>query len=398
MSLSEQNLPEFRLPADWQGISELFPVQKESIWLNYCGTTPISSFASSVMADYFDEYSRYGIFAPRYSEPKIKVILRNYLAEILSCSPDSIGLVHNTSEGMNLYSHSISLPKGTRILVIENEYPSNVYPWEHWKEKGVGLGFVSVGDTPDEFLRNLEDEAKKGDVSLLSLSPVHWCTGMPLDLKKISSICEKYSIKLILDGSQAVGHIPVPLNEVKVEFAAFAAWKWLLGPLGLGVIYLSPEVPKDFRILFKGQASVKNDGSYFPYRDEWKPPADQFEQSTSNFNDWIYFFASLRMLSTIGFTKTRERIYEVSNLMSDMLRGLGFRLDRDVFPDVKTGIIAVNGFQSGKEFNPEAIQAFLRSKNIYAAVRLGRLRLAPHIPVTESHISRLESVLKEYLK
>lgn len=349
------------------------------------------------MADFFDEYSKFGVFAPRYSEPKVKEQIREYMSQILNCPPHSIGLVHNTSEGMNLYSNSISLPKDSRILIIENEYPSNVYPWEHWQKKGVRIDFIPVGNSPDAFLKNLEMEFEKGNVSLLSISPVHWCMGMPFDMEKISSLCKMHGALLVVDGSQSVGHVPSEFLKWKVDFAVFAAWKWLLGPLGMGVIYISDQVPKDFEIIFKGAGSVKNDSVYLPYREERKPPADQFEHSTANFNDWVYFLASLRMLTDIGYPKVMHRIYEISDKLSQMLRGLGFTLDSDHFPNAKSGIIGVTGFTSGKSFQPEAIQIFLKQRKIYTAVRLGRLRLAPHIPVTETHVGILENALKEYL-
>lgn len=397
MSVNHSELPSFPSFANWKGISQYFPVQSDSVWLNYCGTTPVSTYAIEMMNLYFQEYSRYGIFAPSFAEPVIKTSIRGYIAEILVCDPSEIGIVHNTSEGINLYSHSIQIPKGKRILVLENEYPSNVYPWEHWKEKGVGLEFIPVGKTPEDFLLNLKLELEKGDVHILSLSPVHWCTGVVFDMEAVSKLCETHNTKLVIDGSQAVGHIALDFGKIKVAFCAFAAWKWLLGPLGLGVVYLSKEESKGFQLIFKGQASVVNDSSYFPYRDEWKPAADQFEQSTINFNDWIYFYASLKMLSTLGFPRVRERIYEIADLFKKALHDLGFTLESDAFPTVKTGILAITGHKDPSKFQPEAIQSFLKQKGITTAVRLGRLRMAPHIAIEEEHVARVKEALKEYL-
>lgn len=397
MTLNPSELPSFPSFSHWKGISQYFPVQNDSVWLNYCGTTPVSTYAIDMMNLYFQEYARYGIFAPSFAEPVIKSKIKGYISEILSCDPSEIGIVHNTSEGMNLYSHSIQIPKGKRILVLENEYPSNVYPWEHWKEKGVGLDFIPVGKTPDEFLTNLKTELGKGDVYILSLSPVHWCTGVVFDMEAVSKLCETNSTKLVIDGSQAVGHIPLDFGKLKVAFCAFAAWKWLLGPLGLGVVYLSKEESKGFKLIFKGQASVVNDSNYFPYRDEWKPAADQFEQSTINFNDWIYFYASLKMLSTLGFTRVRERIYEVAGMFKDAIHDLGFTLESDAFPQIKTGILAITGYKDPSKFQPEAIQAFLKQRKITTAVRLGRLRMAPHIAIEEEHVTRVKEALSDYL-
>lgn len=397
MSETPSVFPTFPNFPNWDGISEYFPVQKESVWLNYCGTTPVSTYAIEMLNVYLQEYAKMGIFTPNFSEPLIKKEIRNYLSQILHCDPFEIGIVHNTSEGMNFYSHSIQIPKGKRILVLENEYPSNVYPWEHWQSKGVTLSFVKVGNTPDEFLENLKHELGKKDVYILSLSPVHWCTGVVFDMNEVSKLCESHGTKLVIDGSQAVGHIPMDFSKIKVAFCAFAAWKWLLGPLGLGVIYISKEESKGFQLVFKGQASVVNDSNYFPYRDEWKPAAEQFEQSTINFNDWIYFFASLKMLSTLGFERVQERIYEVAGMLKDMLHELGFTLESDLFPHVKTGILAITGHKDPKKFQPEAIQSYLKQNGIITAVRLGRLRMAPHIGIEVEHIQRVKNHLQSYL-
>ncbi|MCZ8343470.1 MAG: aminotransferase class V-fold PLP-dependent enzyme [Leptospira sp.] len=396
MSNSLSFFPSFPDYPNWKGISEQFPV--EGIWLNYCGTTPVSLYTIKCINLYLEEYSKFGIFNPSFSEPQIKLNIRNYISEILKCSPEEIGIVHNTSEGMNLYSHSISIPSGKRILVLENEYPSNVYPWEHWTKKNVTLGFVSIGNSPDEFYENLRRELSKGDVYLFSFSPVHWCTGVVFDLNTVSQICEQFGTKLVVDGSQSVGHVEMDFSRVKVDFCAFAAWKWLLGPLGLGVIYISKEWSKDFQLIFKGQASVVNDSNYFPYRDEWKPAADQFEQSTSNFNDWIYFLASLHMLKSLGFDRVQKRIFEIAGKLSDMLHSLGFVLETDPHESIRTGILAIKGYKSGREFQPEVLQMFLKKKQVITAVRLGRLRLAPHIAIEEHHIKKLESYLQEFLE
>ncbi|MDF3819638.1 aminotransferase class V-fold PLP-dependent enzyme [Leptospira sp. 96542] len=397
MTRSEFEMPNFPTFANWDGISRFFPVQNDSVWLNYCGTTPVSTYTIDVLKLYLDEYAKHGIFSPNFSEPVIKSEIRKYIAKILNVTPEEIGIVHNTSEGMNLYSHSIQIPGNKRILILENEYPSNVYPWEHWTKKNVTLDFVSIGKSPSDFLTNLETECKKGDVHLVSISPVHWCTGMVLDMEKVSGICQTYNVRLVVDGSQAVGHTKLDFQKTKVDFCAFAAWKWLLGPLGLGVIYIAKENSKNFQLVFKGQASVVNDSSYFPYRDEWKSPADQFEQSTSNFNDWIYFYASLRMLDSLGFDRVRERIYEIAELMRNMLHSLGFTLENDGYANIKTGILAITGHKDPTQFRPEEIQSFLKKKKIITAVRLGRLRMAPHIAIEPVHVEKIKLALEEFL-
>jgi len=370
-------------------------VQKNGIWLNFSGTTPIPNFAKKTIAEFFDEYGEYGVFATRFTHSKVRGRILDHLGKLLHCDPNRIGLTHNTSEGMNLFSHSIDLKPNTKILVWEDEYPSNVYPWEHWKNKGVSIEFVKSGKSPEESEGFFLEKLKTSDVSLVSLSPVHWCTGIPLPLERIRKFCRENSIFFVIDGSQGVGNIPIDLGELEPDFLVSAAWKWLLGPLGLGFVYLSPKYDSTFRLLFKGQSTVTDDGNYLPYRDQWKTAPEQFEFSTISMQDWVYFFSTLELLGSIGWEKVFERRRFLSNCLLQEIHDLNLYSDLTPNKGVFSGIVTIQGHNSQK-FTPEALQTYLRKNLVYTTVRLGRLRLAPHIPVTESHLSRLKILLQDF--
>ncbi len=389
-------LPHFLEFTDWERFSYQFPVQYKKIWFNFSGTTPISHFARRILNEYYDEYSELGVYSKRFTSSAIKEAILQHLGEWVNAPAENFGLTHNTAEGMNLFSHSISLKSGSRILIMENEYPSNVYPWEHWASKGVHIAFVPLGDTPEEFTANFNAEIEKGDVALVSISPVHWCTGMPIQMEILSKTIKKHKAVFVLDASQGIGNIALDFTKLDPDFAVFAAWKWLLGPVGLAGVYLSPRFSKDFRIIFKGTASVLDDEKYLPYRDEWKTGADQFEFSTASVTDWVYFFASLRMLSDLGIETVMNRKEEIVQKIYAMLKNLGFDTDKDRFIKHSTSILTISG-HSKKQFSPESLASFLRGQGIFTTVRLGRVRIAPHIPVIERHVVQFEKSLSQFL-
>lgn len=377
---------------DWTSIQNLFPVNNELIWLNNAGTTPASQPAVDSVNQFLQGYSKRGVYTTVETYLETKKFLRETLAELLNCSPQEISIIHNTSEGMNFISYGLNLKPKDEILLLENEYPSNVYPWEHWLEKGVLLKFIPLSKNLNEFLENLSRHVTER-TRVVSLSAVHWCTGMPLPLKEIGQICKERNIYFVVDGAQGVGNIPIDVNDMQIDFMAFSGWKWLLGPLGIGTLYISQEKLQELKHIFKGTDSVINSEEYLPYKKDLKLGADRYEFSTANFNDWVYWKASLKLLKEIGWQKVMQRIYELNHLLASSLRTLGFHLSTDEFQESSGILTAWHEKKSSSE-----IVRYLKKQGIITANRLGRVRFSPHIYISEEQIQRVRETLEKFLK
>jgi selenocysteine lyase/cysteine desulfurase len=371
---------------EWKKIEELYPVNKKMIWLNNCGTTPSGDHIKEEIISFMTSYSENGVLTPDFPYHAVLRDIQNSLSRLLNCDREDVALIQNTAEGMNLISHGFHFKPGDEVLLLENEYPSNVYPWEHLGKKGVRIKFVSAEDTPEGFFTGLE-KAVTGKTALISLSAVHWCTGMPLPLKKIADLCRERDILFVLDAAQGAGHVPIDLKELDCV-TAFSAWKWLMGPLGLGVLVIPKHKLPLLDPVFKGTGSVVNELEYFPYRDELKPAAERYIYSTPGIMEWVYFRESLRLLDSIGMDKVRGRIYELADITTDMLRSRGFILLKDRFSE-KTGIVAAvhPGYDSARTVKE------LKRRGVVAAERLGRVRFAPHIYNSPEQIERVGEIL-----
>ncbi|MBK8394929.1 MAG: aminotransferase class V-fold PLP-dependent enzyme [Leptospiraceae bacterium] len=373
---------------NWNQYYQNYPVNQELIWLNNCGTTPVGTKTIQDVTRYLEAYSKQGVFNDVEKYTTVKRRITEILSELIHCEQEEIGIIHNTSEGINFISHGLNLLTGDEILLLENEYPSNVYPFQHWEEKGVKLRFVPMANSPSLFLENLKSSITK-NTKVISLSLVHWCTGMPLPTEEIGRICKEKDIEFIVDGAQGVGLLEVDVRKMNISYMAFPAWKWLLGPLGLGGIYIAKDKLATMKTIFKGQNSVVNADEYLPYKSELKAGADRFEYSTGNFTDWVYWKSTLEMLSEIGFPTVRSRIYELKEYLADGLRKNGFQIYSDAFPEFKTGILACE--KSGVDSS--SLVKHLRENQVISAVRLGRVRLAPHLYNSVEQLDKVIALL-----
>jgi selenocysteine lyase/cysteine desulfurase len=373
---------------NWQDLYDAFPVNREMIWLNNCGTTPAGRHVLSAVSEFLEGYARSGILTEKASYAGIRRQIKSVLAPLLNCRPDELALIHNTAEGMNFISHGLGLSAGDELILLENEYPSNIYPWRHLAERGVRLVFAPMAATPEAFLESLVPLVT-ANTRAMALSAVHWCTGMPLPLSAIGALCRERGVDLIVDGAQGVGIQPIDVREMGISFMAFSAWKWLMGPLGVGVMYVAREKLDALPPVFVGTESVVDDLVYLPYKEVLKPSTERFTYSTGNWNDWVYFAASLSFLNRIGFDTIRGRIFELSTQLAADLSDRGWTVLSDRHPNWPTGIVVAE--RPGTDAT--AMLAHLKRHRIVAAERLGRLRFSPHIYISPPQLKEVVEVL-----
>ena len=381
-----------KVKINWHDVYKSFPINKNMIWLNNCGTTPPGKQIVNEMKSFLENYLEEGIFVKNFFYKDVLSSIRKILSEILNCGPEEVALLQNTAEGMNLISRGLSLNPEDSILLLEYEYPSNVYPWQHWEKKNIKLETIKLADNPEEFIENVKKKITPS-VKVMTLSMVHWCTGMPLPIKEISAICKENNILLIIDGAQGVGHINSDIKELGIDIMCFSAWKWLFGPIGLGCMIITNDNIKHISPVFKGPGSIRHSDNYFPYSDDLKPSAGRFMYSTSSFNDWVHFNASLKYLKSLGFENIKDRIFELSEYLARGLKQLDFKLAYDFISNndlPKTGIVVAK--KEGLD-NKKIIHSLSENK-IIVREKLGGIRFAPHIYNSTEQLDKVLNILE----
>jgi selenocysteine lyase/cysteine desulfurase len=170
---------------------------------------------------------------------------------------------------------------------------------------------------------------------------------------------------------------------------AGSGWKWLMGPVGLGVFYCHPSLMEKLQLVFVGTDTVVESHKYLDYRFEPKPDASRFEFSTPNVNDWVYLLAAIRLLREIGPDNARKRILYLNAYLREGLQRTGFHVRGSSEEQEQSGILSFE--REGLHASREARR--LGAENIFVAARDGAIRVSPHVYNNEEDIDRLLDAL-----
>ena len=373
------------MTTDWTKIATEFSISPELLWLNSCGVSIPPVRSNQAVCDYLQAFSERGILQSKFPHGAIKKNITTKFSEFLGGHPEEYGILQNTAEAMHFLAHSLPVARGDRMILIDKEYPSNIYP--HWqlKEKGVEFDYVQPALSNAEFLENFS-RIIKPETRYASVSAVDWLTGLRFDLESVGKLCREKSIALIVDAAQGAGHVSIDVKKFNISAMAFSCWKWLLGPLGSGGFYIDSEFMKTLRITAMGTSSVVNDEVYLPYRTEAKSTAERFMLSTAAYMNWVHLSTSLDFIADVGLSEVQSRILFLAEKISTLLREKGFTVLRDRFENDKTGIVSAHN----SRLDMNALYTELQKRGIICALREGNLRFSPHIHLTERQIAQLK--------
>jgi selenocysteine lyase/cysteine desulfurase len=161
---------------------------------------------------------------------------RALFAELLGARADDIALVPAASYGLAVATANLRVAPGRRILVLAEQFPSNVYTWRALAHAPVvTIERADDGDWTQALLARLDDR-----VAITAVPHCHWIDGGLLDLAAIGARCHEIGSALVVDATQSLGALPLDLAAVRPDYLVCAGYKWLLGPYSLGYLYVAP--------------------------------------------------------------------------------------------------------------------------------------------------------------
>jgi selenocysteine lyase/cysteine desulfurase len=156
-------------------------------------------------------------------------------------SPLGISLLPNATFGLNIAFSLLRVRKGSTILSSDQEHPAV----EAWLDRFVAHGWKVervCARNEGEFIDKVRAAAHSGTVGLIAISHVSYKDGRVLPVEGVGQIARELRIPYIVDGSQAVGHVRVDVQEIQPWVYAFSGHKWLFGPMGTGGIWSNGRV------------------------------------------------------------------------------------------------------------------------------------------------------------
>lgn len=228
-----------------------------------------------------------GSSTPRVLERRFRNLttVRDLMSVIVKASNDEIVITSNTTEGVNIVLNGLSLQAGDEILITTHEHFSCVVPFVNLaRYRGVRINEIDIAPYFKE--DGLDKEGLLKQIShyitprlkVGFFSHVLYSIGTELPIREICQLLSKNDVFTIVDGAQAVGHIPVDVKNLECDAYTWTCSKWLHGPTGFGGLYISEDKSSSITPMFSGWRSVIDSVTL-----NYKPNASRFEASTLNF-------------------------------------------------------------------------------------------------------------------
>ncbi|NOZ03037.1 MAG: aminotransferase class V-fold PLP-dependent enzyme [FCB group bacterium] len=309
--------------------------------------------------------------------------VRGAFARMIQAPADRIAVVKNTTDGMILLARGLRWSPGDRIVLHRMEFPSNVYPWYDLRPFGVEIDFL---DTPHGRVTPADLETKvRPETRLVAVSWVQYLDGYRNDLKSLAEWCHARGILLAVDAMQGLGALEMKVTETGIDFLAAGTAKWMLGPQGVGFVYLTEALQRRLHPPHLGWHSRQDFFDFHNYDQPLKPGADRFEFATPfSLGVWAVSGA-LELLLEAGQPAIERRVLALTDRLCDGLRQTGFRIISDRGAGVKSGILT---FTHPEQDRNDRIFKGLTAAGVYVSTRNNFLRVSPHFYNTETEMDR----------
>jgi cysteine desulfurase/selenocysteine lyase len=369
-------------------LRSLFPITNSSVYLNHAAVSPLPTPTVEAIESQLRDVRDNGSVNFR-SWIAIKDRARSLLAELLGARPEQVAFMRNTSDSLSTVANGIDWRAGQNVVTFRQEFPANIYPWLRLRDAfGIEVRMCEEHDSrvDMEELENLVDE----NTRVIAISHVQYASGFRADLERLARIARRRDALLVVDVIQSLGVLPLNVEDELVDVAAGASHKWLLGPEGVGYLYLSDRARERIQPTLVGWVSVPNPEDYNNFEQEWNTGTLAWETGTGPASLIHGVNASLELLKDTRVERIAAYLETLTDFLCEKLKSKGYRVisARDV--GQKSQIVCI---QHQGELSAMQLYGQLKSRNIITAPRGQGLRIAPHFYNSFEEIDELVAAL-----
>jgi selenocysteine lyase/cysteine desulfurase len=318
--------------------------------------------------------------------------LRALAARVMGTDSDAVALVPAASYGIATAAANLPLGRGQAIVILHQQFPSNVYTWYELARENGGRVVVARRepgmDWTEALLRAIDD-----NTAIVAVPQCHWTDGSRVDLERVGERVRAVSAGLVIDASQSLGASPLNLERIQPDFLTAVGYKWLLGPYGLGYLYVAPKwwesgVPLEQSWI--ARAGSDDFSRLVDHTDAYRPGARRFDMGESpQFVLAPMAIAALQQILAWGV----ERIQQTLGLLTEKIAHLAAEIDYSPVPSAQRSAHMI-GIQPARGIPAELPQR-LHDANVFVSVRGDSIRIAPYLYNDAADIERLFAVLRK---
>lgn len=372
------NLPE--LQQDEALRCREFPVSGDKVYLAHAGVSPVPACVERAVA------SAVSAAARDDQEEGLSTLLRQTRArasELLGADPGEVALIGPTTTGISAVAAGLDWQAGDEVLIYQDDFPVNVYPWQALESRGVTVRRLST-PTLGEITPELVVEQLTAKTRLVALASCHFVSGYRIDHDAIGRLLRERDVLFCLDAIQTLGAFPTTVEHV--DFLAADAHKWLLGPCAAGVFYVRRDLQDRLAPQAFGWNNVRCPNYVSQETMNLRSDARRYEAGSFNILGIAGLNAALGLLLEVGIAAIAADLTAKRTGLAAALQAKGYEV---FFPEgQQTGGIT-SCWREGTDM--KAVGERLAAENIIASVRGDRagrdyLRFSPHFYNTSSDL------------
>jgi len=351
----------------------LFDIPSEIIYLNTAFMSPLlNSVVKAIAKGTQAKANPWKIKTHNFYEDVEKA--RSFFSKIVNVQSDTIAIIPSASYGIETAAKNLSCSVQKNIVVLENQFPSNVYPWFRIaKEKNVNIRKIpnDSNDLTASIIEYLDDSC-----DIVALPNVVWTTGQIIDLVRVKKKCDLVNAALVLDLTQSVGAMTTNLKKIKPDFAVVANYKWMLGPYSTAFLYVDKKYHKG-QPLEEGWITRRkshNFANLTHYTDQYQAGAVRFDMGErTNFSLLPGVVSALEQLLNWEIKKIESTLKKQTDYLAVKLKNIGL----EVLSETQRSPHFLSA-ELPTDANPDILQ-ILESHGIYLSIRSNSLRITPHL-------------------
>jgi L-cysteine/cystine lyase len=303
-----------------------FPVTGRVAYLNAGTDGPLPAAAVRASARELERELEEGRAMAHFERrTELTDALRSAYAQVLGCEPTELALTTCTTEGMAQVVGGLELGRGDEILTSDEEHPGLLGALGAARElRGVEIREVPLGELA---------EAVGPKTRLVACSHVGWMSGSfaPRELGELD-------LPVLLDGAQGVGAVPVDVKGLGCDAYAGAGQKWMCGPDGTGMLYVSPQLRERLGVSRRGYGNLEDPSAGVAA--SLHGDGRRFDTLALNAETVAGALAAAEVLAGAGWREVHERARSLAGRLAELLQESG----REVAPRGPTTLVS---FTSG---------------------------------------------------
>jgi selenocysteine lyase/cysteine desulfurase len=362
-----------------------FPILQEKTYLYNCSQGALSDAVEAGMRQYAASWRTSA--APWDEWMEAYEGLRCAFARFINAQPDEVAIITSASAGINPIANALQFDGRNKVVMSEYEFPTMAHIWLAQRPRGAEIHFLDGVDNavPTECYERAVDKRTR----IVPLTQVSFVNGFRSDVAAIAQIAHAQGALLFLDGYQDCGTRPVDVKALDVDFFVTGTLKYLLGPPGLGFLYVRRELIETLTPTMTSWMAQRDVFAFNTKCLDPSPDARRFEGGSPPIPNIYMARPAIDLLAGVGMDNVAAQIERLTRAFLKGVRDLGIAS--------KTPPSSVGPLVVLRATDAAAALAKLIARGLAVSTRRDGVRFAFHVYNTMEDVNVALAALEDTL-